>query len=256
MPTAIIADDEPHMREMLRAQLGMLWPDLQILAEPQDGPSALLAIESLRPDVAFLDIRMPGLSGLQVARAVTVPSRIVFVTAYDTHAIEAFEASAVDYVLKPVEPARIAVVAARLQKSIQTSNALTTHQLLDALARLGLTVPEAGPDAVSERLEWLQVAVGQQVHMVHIDDVRYFESDAKYTRVVADGAEGLIRMSLKELLGQLDERQFLQTHRSVLVNRKFVRAVHRQGDSMEIELRDRSERLKVSLGNHHLFRAM
>ncbi len=256
MPTAIIADDEPHMREMLRDQLRMLWPDLQIVAEAADGPSALLQIENLRPDVSFLDIRMPGLTGLQVARAVTVSTRIVFVTAYDTHAVEAFEANAVDYVLKPIEPARLAVVVARLRKSVDVASGLSAHQLFDALARLGIQAPAFPGGAISQRLEWLQVAVGQQVLMVHVEDVRYFESDSKYTRVVTDEVDGLIRMSLKELLSQLDDRQYLQTHRSAVVNRKFIRAVHRHGDLMEIELRDRPERIKVSTANHYLFKAM
>lgn len=256
MYTAIIADDEPHLREMLRDQLHVLWPDLQILSEAGDGPSALLQIENLQPDVAFLDIRMPGLTGLQVARAVTVPARIVFVTAFDTHAVEAFEASAVDYVLKPVDPARLAVVVARLRKSVDAASGLTPHQLREVLARLGVAAPVAPTGAESSKLEWLQVAVGQQVHMVHVDDVRYFESDTKYTRVVTDDVEGLIRMSLKELLRQLDERQYLQTYRGAVVNRKFIRAVHRHGDSMEIELRDKPERIKVSTANHHLFKAM
>jgi DNA-binding LytR/AlgR family response regulator len=256
MPTAIIADDEPHMREMLREQLIALWPDLQILAEVGDGPAALVEIESRRPDVAFLDIRMPGLTGLEVARAITVPSRVVFVTAYDNHAVEAFEASAVDYILKPLEPARLATVVSRLRKSMATA-VMQSQQLMDALAQLGVrsATPAVAP-VIGQNIEWLQVAVGSQVHMVHVDDVRYFESDTKYTRVVAADVDGLIRMSLKDLLGQLDETQFLQTHRSAIVNRRFIRAVHRQDDSMEIELRDRPERIRVSTANHSLFRAM
>jgi DNA-binding LytR/AlgR family response regulator len=262
MTTALLADDEPHMREVLRDQLQLLWPELEVIGEAPDGPSALLQIESLRPDIAFLDIRMPGMTGLQVARAVTVPARIVFVTAFDSHALEAFEAHAVDYVLKPIETARMATVVARLKKAVAAPAALSAHQLMDALAQLGLQ-PAAPAVAASpasgksgNRLEWIQVAVGQQVHMVHVDDVRYFESDTKYTRVVTNDTQGLIRVSLKELLEQLDSLQYLQTHRSTLVNRRFIRAVHRRGESMEIELKGQSERLKVSLANHHLFRAM
>ncbi|MFL9908341.1 LytR/AlgR family response regulator transcription factor [Paraburkholderia sp. RL17-337-BIB-A] len=261
MPTAIIADDEPHMREMLRDKLNMLWPELEILAEAGDGPSALVEIETRRPDMAFLDIRMPGLSGLEVARGVTVQSRIVFVTAYDTHAVEAFEASALDYILKPVETARLATMIGKLRKSLDTDAHLSMHQLTEALSRLGVHALGAVPsrsanDANAPRLEWLQVAIGQRVHMVHVDDVCYFESDTKYTRVVSDDTEGLIRVSLKELLDRLDSQQFLQTHRSAVVNRRFIRAVHREGESMEIELRGRRERIKISVANHHLFKAM
>lgn len=259
MNTAILADDEPHMRELLHEQLQMLWPELQVVGQSEDGPSALLQIERLRPDIAFLDIRMPGMTGLQVARAVTVPARIVFVTAFDSHALEAFEAHAVDYVLKPIETARMATVVGRLRQSLQAPATRDAHQLMDALAQLGLPSAQlAGmPAAAStQRLEWIQVAVGQQVHMVHVDDVRFFESDTKYTRVVTDETEGLIRLSLKELLSQLDPQGYLQTHRSTVVNRRFIRAVHRRGESMELELKGQEQRLKVSSANHHLFRAM
>ena len=259
MTTAVLADDEPHMREVLREQLQMLWPDLNIVGEAEDGPSALLQIERLRPDVGSLGIRMPGMTGLQVARSITVPTRVVFVTAFDTHALEAFEAHAVDYVLKPIDTARMATVVGRLRQVTPTPAALSTQQLMDALAQLGVNqanTPSAVPVDSVNRLEWIQVAVGQQVHMVHVEDVRYFESDTKYTRVVTDETEGLIRLSLKELLGQVDQSKFLQTHRSTVVNRRFIRAVHRRGEVVEIELKGQTERLKVSLANHHLFRAM
>jgi DNA-binding LytR/AlgR family response regulator len=257
MPTAIIADDEPHMREMLREQLDLLWPDLEIVAEPGDGPSALMQIESLRPDIAFLDIRMPGLTGLQVARSISVPCRIVFVTAYESHAIEAFEANAVDYLLKPMDTARLAKVVTRLRKPLDAASGLSAHQLMEALARLGVTAPAATSAApVSARLEWLQVAAGQRVHLVHVDDVHYFESDTKYTRVVSNQVEGLIRLSLKELLAQLDGTIYVQVHRGAVVNRRCIAAVHKHDDAMEIELRGRDERIRVSTANHHLFKAM
>lgn len=249
MPTAVLADDEPHMGEALREQLGVLWPDLEILADATDGPQALLHIERLRPDLAFLDIRMPGLTGLQVARAMTSPSRVVFVTAFDSHALEAFEASAVDYVLKPIEVERLARCVSKLKRDLAPSPA----HLDEALVRLGVSAPAASSP---RPLQWLQVSVGHQVHMVYVDDVLYFESDSKYTRVVAHGSDGLIRTPLKDLLEQLESQQFLQTHRSVLVNRRFIKAVHRRGDAMEIELRDRPERLKVSTANQHLLRSM
>ena len=243
--TAIIADDEPHMRDMLREQLEALWPDLRIVGEAEDGFAALALVDEFKPDFAFLDIRMPGLTGLQVAQAKTAPTRVVFVTAFDSHAVEAFEVHALDYVLKPVEAVRLARVVARLKTLGAPAPDLA--RLADTLARSGVAQP---------RLQWLQVAVGQQVRMVHVDDVFYFESDLKYTRVVADDVDGIIRVSLKQLGDQLDPGLFLQTHRGTVVNRRFIRAVHRQGETMELELKGMDVRLKVSQPNHHLFRAM
>ena len=243
--TAIIADDEPHMRDMLREQLEALWPDLRIVGEAEDGFAALSLVDELKPDFAFLDIRMPGLTGLQVAQAKTAPTRVVFVTAFDSHAVEAFEVHALDYVLKPVDALRLARVVARLKTLGAPAPDLA--RLADTFARLG---------GAPARLQWLQVAVGQQVRMLHVDDVFYFESDLKYTRVVADDVDGIIRISLKQLGDQLDPGLFLQTHRGTVVNRRFIRAVHRQGETMELELKGMDVRLKVSQPNHHLFRAM
>lgn len=258
MNTALIADDEPNMRESLRDQLHQLWPELQIIAEAEDGPSALSQIESLRPDIAFLDIRMPGLTGLQVARALTVPTHVVFVTAFDTHALEAFEANAVDYVVKPLDTERLAKMVLKLKRLV-TSGTPSMDVLFSALQKLsvgnGGNVHPHG-SARPKRLEWLQVAVGTQIRMVNVLDVYYFESDSKYTRVVADGCDGLIRTSLKDLSEQLASDDFLQTHRSTLVNRRFIHAVHRKGDVVELEIRGEKTRLKVSVANHHLFRAM
>jgi DNA-binding LytR/AlgR family response regulator len=258
MTTAIIADDEPYMRESLRELLLSLWPQLEVIAEAEDGPSALVKIESLRPDICFLDIRMPGLTGLQVAKSITVPTQIVFVTAFDSHAVEAFEANAVDYVVKPVDPVRLAKVVSKLRKATDTSKQTSLEQMLSALQTMALELSDASAvkQVPSKKLEWLQVSVGTQIRMVHIDDVCFFESDSKYTRVVADGCDGLIRVSLKELMEQLGDGEFIQTHRSTLVNRRFVHAVHRKGDVIEVEIKGLNERLKVSNANHHLFRAM
>jgi len=231
-PTAILADDEPFMRAALRERLAQLWPELRLLQECEDGIEALQAIQRLRPQLAFLDIRMPGLTGLQVADALQgVNTRVVFVTAYDAHAVEAFEAQAVDYVLKPVELPRLAKTVARLREALAPS---TSHATDD----------------------WLQVAVGSQVRLLHVDDVQYFESDSKYTRVVAPDCDGLIRLSLKELLERLDAARFMQVHRSVVVNRRHVHGVHRAGDALELEIKGRGERLKVSAQHHHLFKAL
>lgn len=231
-PTAILADDEPFMRAALRERLAQLWPELRLLQECEDGLQALQAIQRLRPQLAFLDIRMPGLTGLQVAEALQgTDTRVVFVTAYDAHAVEAFEAQAVDYVLKPVELPRLVKTVARLR---------------DALT----------PSPTRPADDWLQVAVGSQVRLLHVDDVQYFESDSKYTRVVAPDCDGLIRLSLKELLERLDASRFMQVHRSVVVNRRHVHGVHRAGDALELEIKGRAERLKVSTQHHHLFKAL
>jgi DNA-binding LytR/AlgR family response regulator len=257
--TALIADDEPFMRESLRDHLHRLWPDLQIVAEAEDGPSALEKIEHLKPNIAFLDIRMPGLTGLQVACSVTAPTHIVFVTAFDSHALEAFEANAVDYIVKPVEPERLAKVVAKLKKLIEGGTAPAIDVLMSALQKMGVPLPGstvAMDGSAAKRLEWLQVAVGHQIRMVNVQDVRYFESDSKYTRVVAEGCDGLIRTSLKELTEQLASEDFIQTHRSTLVNKRFIHTVHRRGELVEIEMKGDKTRLKVSIANHHLFRAM
>lgn len=245
--TAVIADDEPFMREALREQLQMLWPALEIVAEAADGPEALRALTAHKPSFAFLDIRMPGLTGLQVAQLVEGRTRVVFVTAYDNHALEAFEASAVDYVLKPLDAARLAKVVTKLQALGDTAPA----SQLEALK--ALSAASETPEGAC--LEWLHVSTGQQVRLTHVDDVMFFESDTKYTRVVAGDVDGLIRTSLKELLDQLPA-SFVQVHRSAVVNRHFVRAVHRIDDNMELEIKGSRSRLKVSEANRHLFKAM
>jgi DNA-binding LytR/AlgR family response regulator len=230
MTTAILADDEPFMRAALRERLAQLWPELRLLQECEDGIEALLAIQRLKPQLAFLDIRMPGLTGLQVADALQgVATRVVFVTAYDAHAVQAFEAQAADYILKPVELPRLAKTVARLREAL---------------------APQRSAD------DWLQVAVGPQVRLLHVDEVQYFESDSKYTRVVAPDCDGLIRVSLRELLARLDPACFMQVHRSVVVNRRHVHGVHRDGEALALEIKGRPERLKVSLAYHALFKAL
>jgi DNA-binding LytR/AlgR family response regulator len=245
--TAVIADDEPFMREALREQLQMLWPDLDIVAEAADGPDALRALTLHKPSFAFLDIRMPGLSGLQVAQLVEGQTKVVFVTAYDNHAVQAFEARAIDYVLKPLDPSRMAKMVARLQ-SIDNTHSSQQHDALRSVAAV------TQPSNVSA-LEWLHVSVGQQVRLTHVDDVMFFESDTKYTRVVSAEVDGLIRASLKELLEKLPDA-FVQIHRSAVVNRRHVRAIHRIDDNVELEIKNHASRLRVSEANRHLFKAM
>jgi len=250
--TAIIADDEPIMREALRELLHILWPELTILEEVGDGPAALRALAVHKPEVAFLDIRMPGLTGLQVAQLIEGSTKVVFVTAYDNHALEAFEASAVDYILKPLEVKRLAKVVAKLCAGMaEPGNRQAQHE---ALQRINKTQEHDGP-ATEGGLSWLHVSTGQQVRLVHVDDVMYFESDTKYTRVVSSEVDGLIRTSLKDLSSQLPSA-FVQIHRSAIVNRHFVKSVHKVDDSLELEMKAGTARLKVSEANRHHFRAM
>lgn len=253
-PTALIADDEPLMRASLRDQLRHLWPRLRITSECEDGLEAAAVLRSAPPDFAFLDIRMPGLNGLEVARMATPATRVVFATAHDEYALQAFEARAVDYLVKPIDAQRFSRTVERL-RSTREPAPVPVDELLAAIRALqGHPVDTAPPK--STMLDWLQIDSGRQIRMVHVDDVMYFESDHKYTRVVAEDADGLIRMSLKELLARLDAGLFLQVHRAVVVNRRFVRSVLRIDDAMELELRGRPERLRVSESNQPLFRAM
>lgn len=266
MPRALIADDEPLMRSLLKERLSQVWPELSWLEDAEDGPTALARIEALKPDLAFLDIRMPGMTGLEVARALTTRTRVVIVTAHDNHAIEAFEANAVDYLLKPVDLPRLARVVGKLREQLSQDPHEELDRLREALRRLSAASPthadpdmapsSASPAGAQPPLDWLQVAVGQQIRLVHLEDVIYFESDTKYTRVVADDCDGLVRLPLKEILDAARPELFLQTHRSVVVNRRYIRSIHRIDDRVEIELKGRPERLRVSAANHGLFRAM
>ena len=244
--TAVIADDEKFMRDALCDHLATLWPDLEIVAQSQDGPQALRDITKHKPSIAFLDIRMPGLTGLQVAQLVPATTKIVFVTAYDSHALEAFEANAVDYVLKPIDPVRLAKVVTKLRTA--SSHSGNAAQVA-AMEQLSARAPKTEP------IQWLHVSVGTKVVMVHIDDVFFFESDTKYTRVVGKDCDGLIRTSIKELKEQLPD-PFVQIHRSAVVNLHFVKAVHRIDDNVELEIRGYPAHLKVSEANRHLFKAM
>lgn len=270
--TAVIADDEPFMREALKEQLQMLWPDLDIVAEAGDGPEALRMVTQTKPDIAFLDIRMPGLTGLQVAQLIPESTKIVFVTAYDAHALEAFDANAVDYVLKPLDPMRLAKMVTRLRKAAETDKRSDSGQSLlgpsnhEAVVRslaAGASQDEepssdqdgGDGDRTQLRLEWLHVSVGQQVQMVHVDDVMFFESDTKYTRVVSSDCDGLIRTSLKELVGKLPFT-FVQVHRGAVVNRRFIKSAHKVDDTLVLEIKGNPTKLKVSEANRSLFRAM
>lgn len=244
---AIIADDELHLAEDLRRRLQNLWPELQIVAVLHDGIAAAGALADIKPDIAFLDIRMPGQSGLDAARAAGSDCRVVFVTAFDDHAVQAFEQAAVDYLLKPVSDERLARCVGRLKQH----GAAAPEALLLRLQQL-LAAP-----AKPEPLRWLRAQVGQTVRMVAVDEVCYFQSADKYTSVLTRDAELLLRTPLKELLAQLDAAQFWQVHRGTVVNvKQIVSAHHELLGKVSLKLRDRGEKVAVSRSYAHLFRQM
>jgi DNA-binding LytR/AlgR family response regulator len=260
--TCIVAEDEALLRADLLAQLAQAWPGLRVLADVDDGGAALDAIATHQPDVAFLDIRMPGLTGLEVAAAAAACSprtQLVFVTAYDQYAIDAFEKGAVDYLQKPVDPQRLAATVRRLQ-----ARAGSAGTDIEAVARVlaQLTgqgaAPTAAPAAAApEPLVWLTASAGQETRLIMVEDIAYFQSDSKYTVVMTAAGEALLRKPIRELLALLDPAVFKQIHRSTIVNVKAIAAITR--DDMGrgvITLKTRPETLAVSQPFMSLFRAM
>ena len=247
-PTALIAEDEPLMRERLKEKLAEAWPELEIVAEASDGDEALALFDAHAPSIAFLDIRMPGRTGLEVAAAIGGDCHVVFITAYDQYALAAFEAGAVDYLLKPVETDRLAQTVERVQRKLAAPPA----DLSALLAELRGSVQRP-----SQRLRWIKAAVGKQVKLIAVGDVIYFQSDAKYTRVVLAQSEALIRTPLKDLLEDLDPDKFWQVHRSTVVNLDQVAGVLREDAERQfVLLKNRSERLPISRQFTHLFKQM
>jgi DNA-binding LytR/AlgR family response regulator len=254
---AVIADDERLLREQLQTRLSECWPDLQICATARDGLEAVRLVGELRPQVVFLDIRMPGLTGIEAAREIADLDQwrgeIVFVTAYDEYAVTAFEEGAVDYLLKPVERARLEVTVARLRARLKQTTALPERQdaLLQTLAQLqahmgGLDTP---------RLRWLQCGMGNTNQLVNVEDVLFFRSDEKYTRVQLPDREAFIRTPIRELIMQLDPQQFWQIHRSTIVNLSAVSAVQRDDTGRQrVSLKRHPEVLEVSRSFSHVFR--
>ena len=237
MATALLAEDEPMLRAQLRARLADAWPELEIVAEVENGEQAIEEIEAERPDIAFLDIRMPVRTGLDVARAIGARTHVVFVTAYDEYAIAAFEEGAVDYVLKPVTAERLAKVVARLKGRL----AAPPLDLTSLLARL------AARDGSVPPLRWIRASLGSTLQMIAVDDVLYFQAEDKYTKVVTGAAEALIKKPIKELYDELDPELFWQIHRATIVNLRAIAKVERDWrDQPVITLRDRPEKLVVS----------
>lgn len=258
--TALIADDEPLLRDALRRQLGIVWPELEIVAEARNGREAVRLFDERHPDICFLDVHMPGLSGVDAANHIGRRAHLVFVTAYDHYAVQAFAQGALDYLLKPVEQARLAETVSRLKERLQSSRpAINTEQLLQQLSEQLAKLQSGG--GKSEALRWIRAQAGKTVRLIAIDDVDYLRSDAKYTIVAwRDGgkpADAVVRTPLKELLEQLDAEQFAQVHRSVVVNLRAISHVKRHdNETAEIHVRGRDDVLPVSRNYLHLFRQM
>jgi DNA-binding LytR/AlgR family response regulator len=278
--TALIAEDEPLLAQALQAELARAWPELQVLARVGDGASAVAQALRLQPDVLFFDIRMPGLGGLEAAAeladewpAGTEFPALVFVTAYDQYAVQAFEAQAVDYLLKPVQPERLLKTVSKVKlahtlraQAAINSGAITSlaehenpslDQTLQQLQQLNQLLTAARPAAGTSLLKILQVSVGNSIRMLPVGEVLYFEAADKYIRVLTAGHEYLIRTPLKELLAQLDAHSFWQIHRGTVVQARAIESVHRDdAGKLSLSLRGRGEKLAVSRMFSHQFRAM
>jgi DNA-binding LytR/AlgR family response regulator len=247
---AVIADDEAPLRQFLRARLSEVWPELVICGEAKNGKEAIDLIERHRPHIAFLDIKMPGLTGMDVAEKIAGSCRIVFVTAFDEYAVEAFEKEAVDYLLKPVSKERLEKTVKRLKEELETGATLPAEMLHRLMVRLSR---EEG----SKSLQYLRVQHGDGVRLIPLDEVIYFKAEDKYTTVITREGESLVRKPIKELAEELDHEKFWQIHRGAIVNVRFIARVSRSltGKGV-VKLKDRSESLPVSNRYMHLFKQM
>src|SRR5437764_7957388 len=246
MPRAVIAEDEPLLRAQLKGRLVDAWPELDVVGEAESGDRALALVDELKPDVVFLDIRMPALSGIEVAQRLGPRFHVVFVTAYDEYAVAAFEQGAIDYVLKPVTAVRIAKVVARVKQRL----ASPPLDLTPLLARLAAREPAA-------HLKWIRASLGSTMQLIAVDDVVYFQAEDKYTKVVTGGAEALIKKPIKELYDELDPEAFWQIHRGTIVNLRAIARVERDWrDQPVITLRSRPEKLTVSRTFAQRFKTM
>jgi DNA-binding LytR/AlgR family response regulator len=259
-PTALIADDEPLLRDSLARQLSQAWPELDVVAQARNGREAIKQFEARHPDVCFLDVHMPGLSGIEAARQIGRRAHLVFVTAYDQYAVQAFAQGVLDYLVKPVEPARLAETVARLKERMRSAQpARNTEALLQQLAAQ-LAALQSGADP--SPLRWIRAQVGPTVRLIPVEEVDYLRSDAKYTLVAWRGeagqpVEALVRTGLRDLVAQLDPAQFAQVHRSVVVNLRAISHVTRgENETADIHLKGRKEVLPVSRSYLHLFRQM
>ena len=247
-PTAVVAEDEPLLADELTDLLRALWPELEIVARVEDGVAALSAIEVHQPDVAFLDIKMPLLTGIDVARQIAGRCHVAFITSYDEHAVEAFEAGAMDYVLKPPTAARLATTVQRLKARLQQPPA----DLRRALQELVEQRSEA-----PRYLQWINASRGTAVRLITVEEILYFRSDQKYTLVVTPDTEALIKKTIRTLVGELDPTMFRQVHRSTIVNVHAIESVIRDDrGNLTLRLKQRPEKLSVSEAYHHLFQQM
>ena len=254
-PTALIADDEPLLRKSLMRMLAEAWPELDIVGQARNGREAVEQFEALLPDICFLDVHMPGLSGVEAARYIGRRAHLVFVTAFDQYAVQAFEHGALDYLVKPVESARLTDTVGRLQERLLSAKpAPDTDALIEQLAT------RLRQDTAPTALKWIRASVGQTVRMIAVEEIDFLRSDEKYTRIAwrsneRESGEALIRTPLRELLAQLDATQFVQVHRAVVVNLRAISHVTRgENETAEIHLRGRSEVLPVSRSHLHHFR--
>ena len=252
-PTAVLIEDEALPRQRLREGLAELWPQLRVLGEAEDGDSGLTLVLQQRPDIVFVDIRLPGLDGLALAQRIKGLAHVVFVTAFDAHALAAFEHGAVDYLLKPLSSERLRETVQRLQQRLQLPPA-ELARWLQQWSPPEITPAPAAPAAAP--LRWLQASQGDRVHLLMVSDVSHFRSDSKYTCAVTREGEFLLRLSLRELLGQLDPEQFWQIHRATVVNLAQVLRVERRLGGMEVLLKDGSTRLPVSQSFQSRFKPM
>lgn len=256
--TALIADDEPLLREALARQLSLAWPGLVVLAQARNGREAVEMQGALRPDICFLDVHMPGMSGIEAARCIGRAAHLVFVTAFDQYAVQAFAAGVLDYLVKPVEMERLAATVQRLQERLRSA----AHPVPETEALLLQLAAQIKRTAAPPPLRWIRASVGQLTRLIAVEDIDYLRSDTKYTRVAWRGdheakAEALIRMPLKELIAQLDPQEFAQVHRSVVVNLRAISHISRtDSETADIHLRGRQETLPVSRSYLHLFRQM
>jgi DNA-binding LytR/AlgR family response regulator len=248
MATAIVAEDESILRTQLEGKLAKLWPELEIIASVEDGTAALEALEERAPDFMFLDIQMPEMTGVEVARHVAGRSHVVFVTAYDQYAIQAFETGAVDYILKPATDERLAITIERLKAKLATPPA-------DLNAVLARITEQIG--GRKERLQWIKATLGQNLRLIPVAEVLFFQSDEKYTRVVMADGEALIKTPIRELIDGLDPDVFWQIHRSTLVNAGAIAAVTRDfRGQAHVKIKGKDEALVVSRIYSHLFKQM
>ena len=253
MPTALIADDEPLLRERLCNLLGRLWPELSIVAQARNGREAVELFDEHAPQVVFLDVHMPGLNGVEAARSIARRAEVVFVTAYEQYAVTAFEQGALDYVVKPFDEERLADTVQRLQQRLARAPEGDAGKLDDVIEKMATELRRRV--SAGAWLQWIKASVGTSVRLIPVEQVAYLRSDEKYTLVVWEGGEALIRKSIRELADELDPERFAQVHRSVIVNHRWIASALRVDEGqMLLTLRGRPEKLPVSRHFQGLFK--